>query len=202
MRKANLRKNHEKFDEALVRYRTFMAKIVAAQRVISTAAEKRDMAESISLRICAHWESFIDEHLADCVNCDATQLTEFFGVSMPPNPSKALCQALIFGDKYRDFRSFSELKRFTKDILPDGSNPFLAISAAHAKRIDEVYKIRNYLSHYSAKSHRALFALYKTEYAMSHFLEPGQFLLAYDAKRLWVYFDAFQGASSDMKAWY
>jgi hypothetical protein len=202
MRKADLRKNHHNFDESLTRYRAFMKKVCDAQRVIGTAQEKRDIAESIVLRLCSNWESFIDEHLADCVNRDPSQLTEFFGVTIPDNPSKALCQALLFGERYRDFRSFSDLKRFAKDILPDNSNPFLSVSAAHSKKIDQVYRIRNYLSHYSAKSRRSLFAMYKSDYSMDRFLEPGQFLLAYKARRLWSYFDAFEGASSDMKSWY
>ncbi len=42
----------------------------------------------------------------------------------------------------------------------------------------------------------------KNKYDMDRFLEPGQFLLAYNSQRLWAYFDAFEGASSDMKAWY
>ena len=37
---------------------------------------------------------------------------------------------------------------------------------------------------------------------MTRFVEPGQFLLAYKAKRLSKYFNEFEGASSDMKAWY
>jgi len=62
MRKSNLKKNHEPFDSAVERYRTFAEKIVSAQRVVSTAEEKRDIAESVLLRLCAHWEQFIDEH--------------------------------------------------------------------------------------------------------------------------------------------
>ena len=46
MRKSDLKKNHVPFDEALARYRGFMDKIINAQRVISTAEEKRDIAES------------------------------------------------------------------------------------------------------------------------------------------------------------
>ena len=44
--------------------------------------------------------------------------------------------------------------------------------------------------------------MYKEGYDMAKFLEPGQFLLASNAGRLWRYFDAFQGASDNMKAWY
>lgn len=202
MRKSDLKKNHQQFDTAISRYRQFIDKIINAQRVVSTAQEKRDIAESVMLRLCAIWEYFIDEHLIDCVNCDHSKLNEHLGVSISPNPSKDLCQALVFGDGYKDFRSFGDLKGFTKKLLPDDGNPFLAVSGAHTRKIDEVYKIRNYLSHYSSKARRSLHAMYKTEYQLKRFFEPGFFLLANSAQRLWAYFDAFEGASGDMKAWY
>lgn len=202
MRKADLRNNHVAFDEAIARYRDFMRKIVGAQRVVGTAQEKRDIAESVVLRLCAHWESFVDEHLVDCINVDHSQLSEHFGATIPPNPSRALCQALLFGGSYRDFKSFGDLKGFSKKVVPDLSNPFLAITVAQSKRIDEAYKIRNYLSHYSSVGRRALLRMYQQEYGMTRFLEPGQFLLAYSGRRLWGYFDAFTAASTAMKTWY
>jgi hypothetical protein len=202
MRKADLAKNHLPLDDAIARYRAFMGKIINAQRVISTAQEKRDVAESVLLRLCASWESFVDDHLVDCINCDHSQLSDHFDVSIPANPSKDLCHALIVGDGYLDFKSIGELKGYAKKLLPTASNPFLAISATHHKRLDEVYRIRNYLSHYSAKSRRSLLAVYRSEYKMQRFFEPGHFLLAHHARRLWAYFDAFAGVSTDMKATY
>jgi hypothetical protein len=202
VRKSDLKKNHEPLDAAFARYRAFMDKIINAQRVISTTDEKRDMAESVLLRLCAYWERFIDEHLVDCVNRDHTKLSKHFAVTIPDNPTWDLCHALIIGSSYKDFRSFGDLKGFSKKILPDNSNPFLQITPARTKKIDEVYTIRNYLSHYSAASSRALMHVYKTEYDMTRFLEPGQFVLAYNAQRLWAYFDAFEGASANMLAWY
>ena len=179
-----------------------MDKIINAQRVISTAVEKRDIAESALLRLCAYWERFVDHHLVACVNCDHSQLSDHFAVSIPPHPSWDLCHALIIGVGYTDFRSFGDLKGYTKKLLHDDSNPFLRVTNAHANKIDEVYRIRNYLSHYSAASSRSLWNLYSKTYEMKRFLEPGQFVLAYGAQRLWAYFDAFEGASSDMKVWY
>lgn len=202
MRKSDLAKNHHAFDHAVDRYRSFMQKIVVARRVVSSAQEKRDMAESVVLRLCAHWESFVDEHLVDCINVDHSGLSEYFGVTIPPNPSKQLCHALLFGGSYRDFKSFGDLKGFSKRLLPDKSNPFLAITPNLARTMDEAYKIRNYLSHYSATARRSLMRVYREEYKMKRFLEPGQFLLAYDAKRLWTYFDAFHDASAAMEHWY
>lgn len=201
MRKSDLIKNHNEFDKSLARYHQFMDKILNAQRVVSTAQEKRDIAESVILRLCAHWEQFVDEHIVDCVNCDHSQLGEFLGANIPKNPSRSLCQALLYGDRYRDFRSFGELKGFSKRVLPHGSNPFMAIKKPHSEKIDEVYKLRNYLSHYSATAIRSLRQMYSTKYRITNFLKPGQFLLAYDAKRLWAYFDGFEGASRDMKEW-
>jgi hypothetical protein len=52
MRKADLARNHVAFD-AVERYEKFMLKIVAAQRVVSSALEKRDIAEAVMLCLCA-----------------------------------------------------------------------------------------------------------------------------------------------------
>ena len=60
-------------------------------------------------------------------------LTDFFGVSIPKHPSKDLCQALLFGDAYRDFQSFGTLKGFSKKVLPKASNPFLAVASRQQK---------------------------------------------------------------------
>jgi hypothetical protein len=201
VRKADLAKNHEDLDAALARYRAFMTKIIAAQRVVATAQEKRDIAESVMLRLCANWERFVDGHLVDCINRDPSKLSEYLGVTLKSHPDKATCQALLFGGSYLDFRSFGDLKGFSKKVLPKSSNPFLQVTPTQADRIDEVYRIRNYLTHYSDKARRSLMAMYKDEYQMSKFLEPGYFLLGYEGRRLWRYFDAFEAASSKMKEW-
>jgi len=201
VRKADLEHNHDPFDEAIARYRGFMDRIVDAQRVVRTLTEKQDVAESVLLRLCAHWERFVDEHLVDCVNCDHSKLNDYLGVTIPKHPTRNVCQAVLFGGKYKDFKSFADLKGFTKKVLPDESNPFLAISTAHGTKIDEVFKIRNYLAHYSAAARRALDRMYKQSYAMQRFQEPGRFLLANNGRRLWAYFDAFSTVSADMRAW-
>lgn len=92
--------NHRAIDDALARYRIFLDKILVAKRVVSSVEEKRDLAESIILRICAHWERFVDEHIVDYVNVDHSKLNDYFGLRLPSNPSRSLCQALIIGDKY------------------------------------------------------------------------------------------------------
>lgn len=202
MRKSDLKKNHKNLDESIARYKSFLQKLSPLKAAIRLAQEKRDIVESALLRLCANWERFVDEHLVDCLSVDNSKLEDFLGVSIPAHPSKNLCSALIFGDGYRDFSSFGALKGFSKKPLPDDSNPFVQVTSAQFKRIDEVYKIRNYLAHYSGKSRRTLQRMYAEEYNMTRFIEPGQFLLAYNSRRLWAYFDAFESASDRMKSCY
>ena len=201
MRKADLILRHEDFIQTVAWYRDFLAKIVGAQRVIRSAEEKRELAESIVLRLCAHWEYYIDELLIASVNRDHSKLSQYLGVIIPPHPSQDLCQALIFGGGYRDFPSFGALKGFSKKILPEQSNPFLAVQNGHSSAIDEIYAVRNYLSHYSKKAKRTLMAKYRENHEMTRFLEPGQFLLAYNARRFEGFFQAFEGAAIDMRNW-
>lgn len=204
MRKADLTKNHKKLDDTINRYQDFMERIIKAKNVVKKIQEKRDLAESVLLRLCANWESFVEKHLVDCVNVDPSKLTDFLGVPMPKHLSKNLCTALILRDGYLNFPSFDQLKRFTKKLLPDESNPFLAVTGVQPKKIDEVYTIRNYLSHHSARSKRALRRMYENTYGRTNFIEPGLFLLPKNAQKphLWTYFNAFKGASTKMKEWY
>jgi len=53
MRKSDLQKNHEPFDAAVTRYRNFMQKIISAKHTVNSAQEKRDVVESVLLRLCA-----------------------------------------------------------------------------------------------------------------------------------------------------
>ena len=202
MRKADLAKNHQQFDRALARYRNFTRRIISAQRVISKKTEKEDLIESVLLRLCAAWERFVDEHLVDFVNVDQSKLNEYLGVPIPRNPTRNLCEALLIGANYLDFRGFGQLKGYSKKILPDASNPFLAVASSRINKLDETFKLRNYLAHYSSASRRSLDRMYKKVYKLGKFVEPGRFLIAYDGTRLWKYFDAFEGASQDMKDWY
>ncbi|MDE0034939.1 MAG: hypothetical protein OXU75_17680 [Deltaproteobacteria bacterium] len=54
MRTADLKKTHEWLDASISRYRSFLERVISAQRVISSTEEKRDIAESVLLRLCAN----------------------------------------------------------------------------------------------------------------------------------------------------
>jgi len=84
-------------------------------------------------------------------------------------------------------------------VLCDVNNPFKLIANPTANKIDEVYIIRNYLSHLSTKSERSLRQMYQDSYKLNNFRRPGDFLLSYNAKRLFQYVEAFFHSSQQMR---
>jgi hypothetical protein len=127
LRKADLKKNHQAFEGTMDLYINFLDRILQAKHVVGSEKDKREIAESCLLRFCAHWESFADEELVDCANIDSSRLSNFTGVKLPKNLSKAVCQAILFGGTYRDFKSVGALKDFAKKVLADTVNPFAKI---------------------------------------------------------------------------
>lgn len=126
---------------------------------------------------------------------------EELNLKLPKHLTKDLCEAILVGPGYLDFKSVSDIKNFAKKVLPKDVNPFRLIRAnPTAKRIDELYVMRNYLSHYSGKSRRALYRMYQHSWGLKNFRQPGDFLIAYSGKRLFQYIDAFTGASKQMRA--
>jgi hypothetical protein len=197
MRKADLRKNHKEFDDIVDWYGFFLTRVLRAKIEI-LAEDKREIAESVLLRLCAYWESFVEKELVDCANIDCSRLSEHVGVPLPEHLTLATCQAIVLGGRYLNWRSIGELKGLAKKVLPDHVNPFGKITSSTGQKIDEAYIIRNYLSHQSTASRRALMQMYEARYNLSRFKEPGAFLLANNNVRLVEYGKAFIRASVEM----
>ncbi len=197
MRKADLRKNHREFDGILGWYAEFLERVLLARRVLR-AQDKREIAESVLLRLCAYWESFVEKELVDCANIDCSRLAERVGVTLPKHLTLAMCEAILVGRRYLNWRSIGELKGLAKQVLADHVNPFARITTTTERSIDEAYVIRNYLSHQSRASRRALMQMYETRCDLQRFKEPGAFLLANGHRKLAEYGIAFENASQEM----
>jgi hypothetical protein len=181
-------------------YIDFLARTLEAQRVIRTKVDKTEILESSIIRICALWEAFVEDELIDCLNLDSSKFSEYLKLDLPKHLSRSLCEAILIGSRYLDFKSVGDIKGFANKVLPDDVNPFRLIKTnPTAKRIDEVYVMRNYLSHYSSKAKRALRQMYKKSYNLERFREPGDFLLSYAGNRLVPYIEAFLDASKQMR---
>lgn len=141
-------------------------------------SEKCEVYESFVLKICATWETFINDLFALCLKQDTSEYSKFLGVKLPKRPSVELCAVLISGYRYNKFQ---ELVDNAKKILTEVYNPFSKEALRKApprKRIDEFFSIRNYVAHRSRAARRKLCRVYQDTYHLERFQEPGRFLLS------------------------
>lgn len=181
-----------------------LMKIETSRRVVRTTDEKRSIFEAFVLRICALWESLVEELFIGCLNKDTSKFVETTGFNLPKHITKDMSKAVLLGMNYLDFKSIGNLKSISRKILADNCNPFIFISQANASKIDDFFKIRNYLSHYSHAATRSLHNMYRNRYKMRKFVEPGVFLLARDSTqgivRMGVYINTFKAMVREMEA--
>jgi hypothetical protein len=176
-----------------------LIKIQLARRVIRSIQEKRSIFQAFVLSICAEWEVLVENLLIDCLNRDTSRYAEYTGFKLPKHITRETCKAVIMGTGYLDFKSVSQLKDISKKILVVQCNPFIHIPTSRGRKIDEFFTIRNYLAHYSEAARRSLLHVYRTQYNLSTFVEPGVFLLAEDKRekipRMGVYINNFKKTS-------
>ena len=163
MRKADLTKNHDWFEQELIRVYDFLNRVKEPKLVIKGLLDKYDpyeITESSIVRICAIWESFVEEELVDCLNLDCSKFSEYLRLDLPKDMNKNMCSAILLGDRYLDF-GIDNIKHRADQVLCDVNNPFKLIDKKTCDKIKEVYIIRNYLSHLSRKSQWALRQMYE-----------------------------------------
>lgn len=199
MRKADLAKNHDEFEEDMDWYIEFLIRMLGAKRVVKYD-DKLEILESLVIRLCAIWEAFIEGEMIDCLNIDCSKCKEELQLKLPKHLTKDLCEAILVGPGYLNFRNVDDIKKLAKQVLPENVNPFRLIRTnPTAKRINEFYTMRNYLTHYSGKSRRTLQRMYQDSQGLKNFRQPGDFLIAHRGKRLIQYIDAFLDASKQMR---
>jgi hypothetical protein len=203
MRKGSTDVSLDNFDMWMAEYIRFLSKVLAARRVVGEPREKRELIEAFVLRIAAVWEILVETLLIDCLNKDSSALAKYTGIPLDKHMKRPVCEAIVSGLHYFDFRNVGSLTHRSKQILARRHNPFLAIPKDAAHRIDEFFIFRNYLSHYSSAARRSVMHVYQRSYGRKRFMEPGAFLYAAQRRggqiRLGDYVDAFLKASAEMR---
>ena len=197
------------FDRTLLNFHVNMnweidilMKIETAKAVVKSIAVKQSIFEAFVLSICANWEILVEELLVDCLNKDASKYCDYTGYKLRRHLSRDECKAILIGINYLDFKSTENLKEISSNILIPECNPFIKIPAANGRKINEFFKIRNYLAHRSDAAKRSLLKLYQDRYGLKTFVEPGRFLLAKDPNekipRIGIYINNFKKAANIM----
>ena len=151
MKIAKVIEKYERFEnniEDLIRYAQEIIANLPYERAIP-AKQKEMLLESLLLRACALWESFIERELIVSINLDPSQLLSKFDLPEKTNPNIRLTRAIVFSDSFRDFHDIDRSMSFFKEVIVDKLNPFKNITRIQKEKIIFTYKIRNYLAHYS-----------------------------------------------------
>jgi hypothetical protein len=190
------------FLKSLLWYKDFLNKIANTKNKILNQKEKKEILEGVVVKITAIWEVLAEDLLTDCLTFDTTKYAKTKGSTYPKHPKRSLCQGLITGHGYFNFKTTEDLKFKARGILVEKYNPFNKITRAMCKKIDEFYTLRQYIAHHSKTSKQKLLKMYKNKYQLKRFSEPGYFLLFRDQKtnqnRFVNYINIFFEISDDM----
>ena len=202
MRKASVKVTFEHYFWWMDWYVEFLSKIYSAKRVIGIRDEKTEIFEAFVFKIHTTWEVFVEALLIDSLNRDTSQYAKYMNRPLPKHLSRNICEIMLLGLGYLDWKGATQLRAKTKNILVPEHNPFQKIPKTSIKKIDQFYTIRNYLAHYSIVAGRSLSKMYKNNFKMKNFSQPGEFLYATDQKtkdtRLGNYIKAFVDAADEM----
>ena len=179
----------------------FLMKIAAARQVVKSTDEKRRVFEAFVFSICTNWDTLVETLLINCFNKDTSRYRNHTGYNIPKHLPRETCQAIVLGISYFDFKNMAELRKISKYWLVPQYNTFKTIHKDNTRMIDDFYKIRNYLAHYSDVSRRSLEKVY-IHYGYKTFRRPGEFLLTQDNKekipRMGVFINNFQDTADLM----
>lgn len=145
----------------------------------SSATSKNEhiiISEGLLLRSCALWESFIEELVVHLISLDVNFFKKNMGLAITDKINKRIIRAILYRDRYQDFNNISSYKGQIKKYIVEKNNSFANITTEQIKKMEFTYTMRNYLSHYSQYSKRKLLQLYKLDYHLNNFHEPGSFL--------------------------
>lgn len=197
----NIVNNHVLFESDIERILQYAGEIVAdlPYRRNVSKDEKYLLLESLVLRSCALWEKFLEKELILAVHLNHSNIAREMNLRKNTKLDIDLIRAILFSDTFRDFHDIDKLKNVFSKYISDRFNLCKQLSNKQIKNIQFIYKIRNYLSHYSHFSRIKLFEAYKKEYRMNRFIEPGQFLMKQKGKRFQELTSNFQYASINMK---
>ena len=178
MRKVDFYKNHDEFETRIEWYGDFLARILAAKRVIKTKFEKLELVEAFMLKVAVSWEVLVEDDIIASINRDSSAYSSELGLRLRRHLTRDESEAILIGHRFLDFRSVGEVKSFAKRYLVDEYNPFKLIPRNIVSKIDQFIIIRNYLAHYSSSSMRAYNRMIKNCYNLNKIPEPGAFLIA------------------------
>ncbi len=150
-RKKSIRRSARRFLREIQDTREFIGN-VSAQMSKSHASWVHEYA---LLRLYREFERLILECLVGAINNDTDTITSRTGIEFPRHMTDEVCEYLIIGDGYLDFRGRDGLIATLKNFLPDDHYLVGAVSRQRYKQgLERLSALRNFSAHSSAVAKR------------------------------------------------
>ena len=202
MQESSLKQAFTSFFARITYYTDLLLDITETKPVTIQRVDKKEIYEAFVLKVYVTWEMLVEDLLFFCLAQDISRYARHEDISLPKDLSRDVCERLVRGLRFFDVHRMSDIGKLAGNILVPKYNPFPLIDTDDRKTIDEFYTMRNYLAHNSCKSKSSLFRIYNKVYGLTHFLEPGYFLLESDRGtkqiRFASYIDSFTWAAEAM----
>ena len=94
--------------------------------------------------------------LVTAINNDTSMLSQTTGIQFPKHPTDEVCEYLVVGDGYFDFRGWDELLKVSKQLV---GNTLWLVSVfksepSYKRTLNLLFTLRNYTVHESTQSKR------------------------------------------------
>lgn len=176
-----IKKNHKILEDNLEEIIKYGIDIIDSKKNSKYNAlnktEKKIIIEGLLLRACAIWEKFLEAEVVLLTEMDKSKLLEEFELPKDTFLTQKVIKSMLFSNFYRNFHDIERAKGFFNTFIVKQWNLFDTIAKEQVEKINMVYKLRNYLAHYSDFAKRKLKVEYEVKYQYSKFMEPGIFLI-------------------------
>jgi len=108
------------------------------------------------IRLYKQFESLMLDALVGAINNDTAIITSTTGVKFPKHLTDEICEFLIVGTGYFDFKGRDGLIKTLKQFVPDAHYLVAAVKRApYREALERVSALRNFAAHESDQSKRA-----------------------------------------------
>lgn len=121
----------------------------------ATQAEKSWIYDYAVIRLYREFESLMLEALVGAINHDSKTLSANFGVDFPKHMSNAVCEFVVTGGRYFDFKGRDGLTKLLKRFIPSNHYLVVAVNDARYKdALDRIVALRNFAAHDSEQARK------------------------------------------------
>ena len=151
-RKKSIKKAAETFRESADDIATFIADVSAGQ----SAAHITQIHDHAIIMLYREFESLMLDCLVGAINNDSSTVSSTTGIQFPKHMTDKVCEYLITGTGYFDFKGRDGLIKTLKKFVPDTHYVITTVKQPKYKdTLERLSALRNYAAHESSVSKKA-----------------------------------------------